>query len=60
MGRIFRRKQFTNYLGENRAILDTYVSWISGDTPTQTYFILFEDNDVMTTELNQGIEYVPQ
>jgi hypothetical protein len=58
MGRVFRRKQFSNYLGENRAILDIYVSWVTGDT--QTYFILFEDNDIMSTELNEGIEYVPQ
>lgn len=26
----------------------------------EEYFILFQDNDIMSTELNEGIEYVPQ
>jgi hypothetical protein len=26
----------------------------------EEYFILFQDDDIMSTELNEGIEYVPQ
>lgn len=37
MGKVFLNKQFSNYLGENRAILDTVVSYVSGGTiPTPT------------------------
>lgn len=34
--RVFLNKQFSNYLGENRAILDIYSNFLSGATPTPT------------------------
>jgi hypothetical protein len=37
MGKVFLNKQFSNYLGENRAILDTVESYVSDQvTPTPT------------------------
>ncbi len=39
MGRIFKRKQFSDYLGENRAILDIVTNYISGDTLTDLFVI---------------------
>ncbi len=37
MGKVFINKQFSSYLGENRAILDTIVSYVSdGPAPTPT------------------------
>jgi len=36
MGRVFRRKQFTNYLGENRGILDIDTSFIADPSPSPT------------------------
>jgi hypothetical protein len=40
MAKVFLRKQFSNYLGENRAILDTVVSYTTGDTPTPPVFCI--------------------
>jgi len=57
MSRIFTRKQFSNYLGEDRAILDVYTLYITGGTPTDTYYILFENNDVMQAENGDLIEF---
>jgi len=37
MAKVWRNKQFSNYLGENRAILDIYTNFISGATPTPSY-----------------------
>lgn len=34
MARIFRNKQFSSYLGENRAILDIVTQYTTGTTPT--------------------------
>jgi hypothetical protein len=36
MSKIFRRVQYSNYLGENRAILDIYSSFISDVSPSPT------------------------
>jgi hypothetical protein len=36
MGKIFTRKQFSDYLGENRAILDTITDYTEGFVPTPT------------------------
>jgi len=36
MGKVFLNKQFSNYLGENRAILDTVVSYTSDNIPSPT------------------------
>jgi hypothetical protein len=36
MGKVFLNKQFSNYLGENRAILDTVVSYVSDNIPSPT------------------------
>lgn len=57
MSKIFTRKQFSNYLGENRAILDVYTLYVSGATPTETYYILFQDNSVMEAENGDLIEF---
>jgi hypothetical protein len=57
MSRIFTRKQFSNYLGEDRAILDVYTLYISGATPSETYYILFENSNVMEAENGDLIEF---
>lgn len=55
--RVYYRKRFSNYLGEQRAILDIYNGYISGVTPTETYYILFENNNIMQAENNDLLEY---
>jgi hypothetical protein len=36
MGKVFLNKQFSNYLGENRAILDTVERYVTDIQPTPT------------------------
>lgn len=38
MARVFYNKRYSNYLGENRTLLDTIVSFTTGDTPTPPVF----------------------
>lgn len=38
MAKVFLNKQYSNYLGENRSILDIVTSFTTGDTPTPPVF----------------------
>lgn len=58
MGRIFKRVKYSDYLGENRALLDIYVGYIEdAPPPSEGFFILFETGNIMTAENNNEIEY---
>lgn len=60
MGKIFTRKQFSDYLGENRAILDVITNYVVGDepvTPVQSEFITFSSITTdQTTFTFEGID----
>lgn len=57
MSRIFQRVKYSDYLGESRPLLDIYTLYVSGATPSETYYILYENSDVMTAENGDLIEF---
>lgn len=53
MSRIFQRVKYSDYLGESRPLLDIYTLYVA----SETYYILYENSDVMTAENGDLIEF---